>query len=142
MSTGTGFVIKSGVVQIDGADISDLVRSVTVHREYADVDGTGLGSGGAMEHKAGLRNDSFTLNAKSSYQATTGLDAIFEELFETETEFEVSVQPFAGGVSDTNPAYVGTVLLLTYDPISGEVGALSTTELNMPCQGRIAKQTS
>lgn len=141
MATG-GFVILDATVEVNGADISALVKSVTVHREYADVDATGMRSGGAMEHLNGIRNDSFTLTAKSSFEALTGLDAIFEDLFENSTEFEVSVKPHEGDTSTDNPAYVADVLLQSYDPIAGEIGALSTTELNLPCQGRIVKHTT
>lgn len=141
MATG-GFVILDATVEVDGNDISELIKSVTVHREYADVDATGMRSGGAMEHLNGLRSDSFTFTAKSSFEALTGLDAIFEELFENSTEFEVSVKPHEGATTDENPAYVADVLLQQYDPIAGEIGALSTTELTLPCQGRIVKQTT
>lgn len=141
MATG-GYVIKDASVVIDGTDdISALIRQVVVHREYADVDATGMRSDGASEHKHGLRSDSFTFTAKSTFGAE-GLDAVFEALFENESEFTVTVTPHEGVVSESNPGFEGTAILLTYEPISGEVGALATTELNIPCQGRIAKRTT
>lgn len=140
MATG-GYVIKDASVTVNGTDISELIRQVVVHREYADVDATGMRSDGAMEHLPGLRNDSFTLTAKSSFGAA-GLDEVFEDLFENGTEFEIDVTPHSGDVSESNPGFRGTAILLTYEPISGEVGSLATTELNIPCQGRIEKHTT
>lgn len=137
----SGYVIKDPTIYIDTHDVSDLVREVTVHREYADVDATGARSDGAMEHKHGLRNDSFTIVAKSTFGAA-GLDSILEDLFENEEEFEVTVNPHALPTTTDNPQYQGTCILLTYEPITGQIGALSTASLNLPCQGRIAKVTS
>lgn len=137
----SGFVIKEPTVSINGDDVSDFVREVHVNREYADVDATGGRGDGAMEHKAGLRADSFVIVAKSAYGASE-LDATLESLFEAETEFEVEVSPFNTTISDSNPNYVGTVLLLTYSPFGGAIGELATTGLTMPCQGRIVRETT
>jgi hypothetical protein len=134
----SGYVIKDATVFINGSDVSDLIREVAVNRKYADVDATGMRSDGAMEHKNGLRDDSFALVAKSSFGAA-GLDEILEALFEDEDEFEVTVNPHPLPTALDNPQYQGTCLLQEYTPISGAVGALSTTPLTLPCQGRIAK---
>lgn len=133
-----GTVVKDATVTLNGTDVSGLIREVHVLRTYADVDATGMRSDGAMEHKAGLRNDSFTLVAKNTFGAGE-LDETIEALFENEDEFEVTVNPFPLPTSEDNPQYQGTVLLLDYEPFGGQVGALSTTSLTLPCQGRIVK---
>ncbi len=138
MASPRGTVVKDATVYLNGTDVSKLIKEVHVLRSYADVDATGMRSDGAMEHLAGLRNDSFTLVAKNNF-GSGALSDVIEALFEDEEEFEVTVNPFPLPTAEANPQYQGTVLLLDYEPFGGQVGALSTTALTLPCQGRIAK---
>lgn len=136
MATG-GYVIKNATVKINNVDMSEFIKQVTVHKEYADVDATGMRSDGAMEHLPGLRNDSFALVAKTSF-AAAALHATIEALFEAGDEFPVEVVPTDNAVSVTNPSFTGNCILLTYEPVAGAIGALATTPLTLPCNGRIA----
>lgn len=137
-----GFVILDGTVIVDGTDLSDHVREVQVNLVAADVDATGLNGGGGSTHRQGLKNENFMVTFMSDYNPGS-VDAVLFPHYDAGTEFTVQVQPFAGAASDTNPRYEGTCILVgTYAPISGQVGALSTTQVTFPVQGRIARYTT
>ena len=50
------FVLRNVIVGIDGVDLSDHVREVTVSLTAGDVSTTAMGAGGAG-HLAGIRDD-------------------------------------------------------------------------------------
>lgn len=135
------FVVKGGVVMIDGTDLSDHIRSVEVKRDKAKIDATGLNAGGAMDHTHGLSDEEFEFEVMNDFDPDT-VDDTLNPLFEDETEFEVLVRPFAGAASASNPEFsCSTCKLFTYHPISAAVGALSTTKVTIAANGGIERTT-
>jgi hypothetical protein len=100
---------------------------------------------GVHEHLAGLRNDQFTMTFLSDFD-TSEVDATLFPLLATATtqpEFTVSVKPQSGSTSATNPSFTSTkCILLTYQPISGAVGARSETQVTFPSNEAIARGTT
>lgn len=137
----TKLVIKNCVATINGVDLSDHIASVEVNMKKAAIDTTNM-SGGGKEQIAGLKDDMFTIDFQQDY-ATAQVDATLWALYVAETEFTVTVKPTAAPVSATNPLYTATCILLEYLPLSGKVGALSTTKVKFPTQrSGIARLTS
>lgn len=133
------FVVKGGVVSIDGVDLSDHVRSVDVKRSKAKIDATGLNGNGAMDHTQGLSDEEFELEIMSDFDPGS-VDDTLNPLFEDETEFAVLIRPFAGGESASNPTFqCATCKLFDYNPISGQVGALSTMKVTISANGGIER---
>lgn len=126
------YVIKSAVVIVNGVDISDHCKSVTVNLSKDEVDTTNM-SGGGRERVAGLKDDSFEVSLQQDF-ATGEIDDILFPLFDNETEFTVEVRPTSGAVSANNPKYTGTCILLEYQPVTGDVGSLSETSVTFPSQ--------
>jgi len=133
-------VLKDCPVEVDGVDFSDHVSSVEVSMKKASIDTTNF-SGGGKEQVAGLKDDEFTVNFQQDFSPAQ-VDAVLYPLYENEEEFEVKVRSRAGAVSDSNPEYVGTCILLEYQPLSGKVGELSETKVKFPSQrSGIARNT-
>lgn len=135
------YVIKDAVVSVDGADLSDRVASVTVNMDADDVDVSTMGTG-VHQHLGGLRNDRFEVTFLSDY-ASAKVDAVLYQLLATassQPEFTVYVQPVSGGVSSTNPQYKSTkCILLSYQPIAGNVGDRSETQVVFPSNEAIVR---
>jgi len=85
----------------------------------------------------GLETCSFTINFAQSFD--TGLvNDTFEPHWVGETAFTVTVRPVeAEPVSATNPEYTGSVKLFEYTPLTGSVGDLVETSINLPVEGLI-----
>lgn len=125
-------VLRDCFISVDGTDFSDHVSSVEITLSKDEIDTTNFGGSG-RERAHGLKDDSFVINFQQDFAAAS-VDAVLYPNYDAETEFEVIVRPTAGAVSATNPQYQGTCILLEYQPLSGDVGALSETSVTFPSQ--------
>lgn len=121
-------VLKDCTVEVNSVDLSDHISSVEIMLSKDEIDTTNFGGEG-RERKAGLKDDSFTLNFQQDF-ATAEVDATLYPLWDNETEFPVSVKPTSATVSESNPTYSGTCILLEYQPLAGGVGELSETSVS------------
>jgi UTP:GlnB (protein PII) uridylyltransferase len=125
-------VLRDCFISVDGTDFSDHVSSVEVSLSKDEIDTTNFGGAG-RERAAGLKDDSFTVNFQQDF-AAANVDAVLYPLWDTEVEFAVIVRPTSAVASPTNPSYTGTCILLEYQPLAGDVGALSETSVTFPSQ--------
>lgn len=132
------------MVTVNGITLSDHAAQVAVEMNADDVDVSTMGTG-VHQHLAGLRNDQFTVTFLSDFDAGE-IDATLFPLLATATTqptFSVSVKPTSAVSSTTNPTYIGdSCILLTYQPVSGAVGARSETAVTFPCNSAIRRQTT
>lgn len=135
------YVVKGGTVLIDNVDLSTHVRAVEVKREKAKIDATGLNGPGAMDNVQGLSDEEFTFTFMNDHDPGA-VDDVLNPLYEDETDFAVVVRPFAGAASTTNPEYsCDTCRLFTFSPISGNVGALSESQVTISANGGMTRTT-
>src|SRR4051794_32775619 len=125
-------VLRDCFISIDGTDFSDHVSSVEIQLSKDEIDTTNFGGAG-RERQAGLKDDQFTVNFQQDYSAAS-VDAVLYPLWDEETEFAVVVRPTSAVVGTANPQYTGTCILLEYQPLAGDVGALSETSVTFPSQ--------
>lgn len=125
-------VLKDCVITVNGVDFSDHVSSVEVSLSKDAVETTNF-SGGGREQMAGLKSDEFSVTFQQDFEAGE-VDSVLYPLYDGETEFVVTVKPTVGAVSEGNPLYTGTCILLEYQPLAGSVGELSETEVTFPTQ--------
>lgn len=126
------FVLEEVTTTINGVDLSDHINSVEVSMKYDDLDSTNF-SGGGKEHTPGLKDDEIVLNIFQDFGAGE-VDATLWPLYSTKSEFEVIIKPTQGAISETNPGYKATCILLEYQPIAGKVGELSETKVKIATQ--------
>lgn len=134
------YVIRNGIVAVDGVNISTLIREVSVEMTADDVDVTAMGAGG-HGHLAGIRDDSFTFTAYSDFTAT-GLHTVLNAKFVAAGTYEVKVTPSGSTIGTANPMFIGYCPALSYSPISGAVGDAAMTPVNMPVNGTITVATA
>lgn len=125
-------VLRDCFIEVNGVDFSSHVSSVTVNLVKDEIDTTNFGGDG-RERAHGLKDDSFELNFQQDFAAGE-VDATLYPLWDLETEFVVKVRPRASATSVTNPLYSATCILLEYQPLAGDVGDLSETEVTFPAQ--------
>lgn len=138
------YIIKDADVSINGVDLSERVASVTVVMDADDVDVSTMGTG-VHQHLGGLRNDRFEITFLQDFAASM-VDATLSPLLTTattQTEFTIIVKPTSSAVSSTNPSFTSTKsILLTYQPIAGNVGDRSEATVTFPSNEIIARATA
>ncbi|OII61212.1 hypothetical protein BJP40_06710 [Streptomyces sp. CC53] len=134
-------ILTNCKIVVDGVDFTNHASSVEITASKDEVDTTSF-DGAGRERKAGLQDNSFTINFQQDFDANE-VDATLFPLWNNATEFTVAVRPVDAAISATNPEYSGTCILLEYTPLAGSVGDLSETEVTFPVQrGTFTRATS
>jgi hypothetical protein len=128
-------VLRDAVVTVDGDDISDHVRSVTIETSRDEVDVTAMGAS-YREILTGLGDATITVEVFQDFASNEINQNMWVHSQETDP-FEVTVKPTEAAVSATNPEFSMQALLFTYNPVDGAVGEASMTTLTF----RNASQT-
>src|SRR5262245_13881363 len=133
------YVLKDATLELDGHDVSSRVRGLSVTMTADDVDSSTMGDG-VHQHIGGLRSDNYEVTFAND---PTVLDPVLYPLLATASttpEFTADASAFAGAASVNNPHYTtGAAILLAYNPISGEIGALSEFQVTIPSNEAIVR---
>jgi hypothetical protein len=111
-------ILRNAFVSINGVDLSDHCREVSVDDGRAEHDDTVM-SHTAESVEAGLPRWTITVRLRQNYGAS-GVHQTIRPLIGTVVP--VVVRPDAGAVSATNEQITGNGLLSRYTPIGGAVG--------------------
>ncbi len=138
------FVLKDCVVKIGAStaayvNLSDHVRGIAINYSAELQDKTAMGDG-ARAKIAGLKNWTMTIGFNQDFAADK-VDATLFPLVGS-TALSIFVKPTTAAVSATNPAWKGSALLGSYDPISGSIGDLSVTDVAFESDGDMTRQTT
>jgi hypothetical protein len=125
-------VLRDCDIVVNGVDFSDHCESVEIDLIKAAITTTNF-SGQGTEQVAGLSSDKYVITFQQDFAAAE-VDATLFPLYDNETEFTVVVKPTASAVGPANPSFTATCILLEYQPLSGKVGDLSTTQVTFPTQ--------
>lgn len=127
--------LSNGVsVVVDSVDISSLVSSATINRQFNEVDITAMGDSGVRATK-GLENSTLSLtffNDSATGKTLQKLNQVWG------TSVTVVVKQTSGAVSAENPSYTMSCLINGLTPINGAVGDLSTQSVTWNVNGTIA----
>jgi hypothetical protein len=123
-------VLRDCFVMVNNVTFSDHVSSVELSMKKDDIDVTSF-SGAGRTHAAGLSDCSITLNFQQDFAATS-VDITLYPLWVNETTFITQIRPTSAAASATNPTYyAASCILLEYAPLSGKVGELSETSVQI-----------
>lgn len=125
-------VLRNCHISVNGTDFSDHASSVEINMSKDEVETTNF-SGSGRERVHGLQDNSFTVTFQQDFDANSVDDVLFP-LWNDEDEFTVEIRPTSAAVSASNPKYTGTCILLEYQPLAGDVGDLSETEVTFNVQ--------
>lgn len=125
-----GKVLFNATVNINGTDVTKLIREVHTPETMAEVDATGMNPDGVSSVLPGLYKAQIQLVAKSTFGAL-GLNEVLRPLFLARDEFEVLINPGPLPTSESNPQLQATCYLLTYSLVEAALGALMTTPINL-----------
>lgn len=132
-------VFSNAFVSINGVDLSDRVKNVTLNYAADDIDDTNMGDTTRV-HKAGLLDWSVEVEFAQDF-ASGEVDATLFSLVGA-SAVAVIVRPDNAAASATNPSFSGSAVLLSYPPIGGSVGELHTTSASFQAAGPLSRSTS
>jgi hypothetical protein len=119
-------ILKKPVITIDGTNLTGRISQLDIDQPDDEVDVTTFGSD-FKQTETGLRDGAMTFSIFQDFAAAQ-VDAVLSVIKATSKKFITKVQARSGEISATNPCYVMGGKLFNYKPLSGAVGAASTTE--------------
>jgi hypothetical protein len=132
--------LNNGVgVKVNSVDLSDHVNSITLNRNFDELEVTAMGDSGHKFIK-GLEASSVTISFLNDTAASSVL-ATLQAAWGTNVTV-VLLQNKGTAVSATNPLYTMTCLVNGTTDINGATGDLSTQDVTFNVSGTIAVTTS
>lgn len=132
-------VIKAAYIALNSVDRSSWTSKTELTVEYEEKDVTVWTSGGAKEVIGGLEGSKLAITFKNDV-AVGQLDETMWALRNTVVPFEVRVNNTT--VTTSNPKYTGSVLIGSWQPISGSPGDVNELSVTYTCSGVITRATS
>jgi hypothetical protein len=132
--------LNNGVgVKVNSVDLSDHVNSITLNRNFDELEVTAMGDSGHKFIK-GLEASSVTISFLND-TASASVLATLQAAWGTNVTV-VLLQNKGTAVSATNPLYTMTCLINGTTDINGATGDLSTQDVTFNVSGTIAVTTS
>jgi hypothetical protein len=123
------FILRKPKIVINGVDLSNRANQVAITTTSEEVDLTTFGAVNKQTGK-GLGDGSMQITFIMDYEVAQ-VDATLWPLSQGENPFFVEILPVKAAKSPTNPMYKMESQLFSYDPLSGQVGQASTTQVNL-----------
>ena len=133
------FLSNNVGVKVNSVDLSDHVTSVTLNRNFDELEVTAMGDSGHKFVK-GLEASSVTIDFLNDTASANVLDTL-QAAWGTNVTV-VLLQTKGTAVSATNPLYTMTCLINNTTDINGAVGDISTQSLTFNVSGTIAVATT
>lgn len=135
-------VLTNAFVLLNAVDLSNHTKQVEVPEGVDAQDATAMGADTKI-NKPGLRTGSFKATFFQDYAAGS-VDATLSGFLNTNppSTFTIEVRPTTGARSATNPAWVATVFLGSYNPVAGTVGDMQTCEAEFVLASSIQRLTA
>jgi hypothetical protein len=132
--------LNNGVgVKVNSVDLSDHVNSITLNRNFDELEVTAMGDSGHRFIK-GLEASSVTISFLND-TASSSVLATLQAAWGTNVTI-VLLQNKGTAVSATNPLYTMTCLINGTTDINGATGDLSTQDVTFNVSGTIAVANS
>ena len=133
-------VILDAVVYISGNDVSQWCKKIEEDTSYAEQDTTTFGDGGSKTVVGGLDEGSIALDFINDYTASS-LNDIMSGL-RSRTPVTMSYKRADAVVSSANKLHTGSILLNSWQDISGNVGELPNISRTYTKSGAWATTTT
>ena len=134
------YLANTGVLTVNAVDLSTLVTSVTINRNFDELEVTSLGDSGHRMIK-GLEASSITIDFLNDPESAKTLQTLNSSSV-WGNNVVVTFKQFAGATAVTNPLYTMTCLVNNITPVNGDVSSLSSQSVTWNVSGTIAVTTA
>jgi len=133
-------VLTNALVSINGVDLSDHVKSVSLDLAFTMLNDTVMGDT-FESNAAGIQTWSASVDFVQDW-ATSKVDQTLFPLLGA-AAFTIIIQPVNTTESATNPKYTGSAVLSSYTPLgSGAHGELTMSVAKFACAGALTKDVT
>jgi len=137
MQNNAGFQLQVSAAYVD---LTNHVKSLTINRNYDELDVSHMGSLG-HEFIAGLESSTISVDLYNDDAASSVMTTL-NSLAGTNAAFKICQTTVAGSpstatISATNPLYTGLVLINKITPVVGAVGEVAVQSLQFTVSGAI-----
>lgn len=132
-------VFKDANVVINGVNLSDHVRNVSLSYSAELLDKTVMGNNSRAKI-AGLKDSNVSIEFAHDFAAGE-VDATLFGLVGS-TDIQINLRPTSSGVSATNPTFKGQFVLETYPIFSNTVGEFAVTTVTFQGTGDLTRSTT
>ena len=126
-------------VKINSVDLSDHVKSITLNRQFDELEVTAMGDSSHRFVK-GLEASTLTLSFLNDTAAASVL-ATLQAAWGTSVAFSL-LQTKGTAVSATNPLYTGTILVNKTTDVNGATGDISTQDITFTINSVVTVTTT
>lgn len=117
-------------IEVNSVVMSTMCTSVTLPLQYDALEDTAFGDL-ARSRVAGLGDSTLGADFNQDF-AASATDITLYTAYATKAPVVVKVRPTSGGITTTNPEYVGSYLPNQHNPFSNKVGELATVSISWP----------
>ena len=132
------YLANTGILTVNAVDLSTLVTSVTINRNFDELETTALGDSGHRYVK-GLEASSITIDFLNDSESAKTLQTLNTNWGSNVT---VTFKQTSAAVSAANPLYTMTCLVNNITPVNGDVASLSMQSVTWNVSGTIAVATA
>lgn len=132
-------ILANAFVSVNGVDLSDHLKQITLQTSAAMVDVTAMNSAGVLARLGGLKDWSLSLQFLQDFAASE-VDATLFPL--VGTSFAVIVRPVNTAKGATNPEFTGTGIMQDYTPLGETVGDAAMAPCTILGNGALTRATS
>ncbi len=111
---------KDAYLSVNGVDLSDNVKSLTVNAGAVTLDEAAMGDNTEIQ-RAGLLNWSVDVTFFQDFTSGS-VDATLYPLYVSGTNFSIVCRPTSGSVASGNPQWSGQAFISSYQPMGGTHG--------------------
>jgi hypothetical protein len=134
------YLANTGVLTVNGVDLSTMVTNVTINRSFDELEVTSLGDQGHRFVK-GLEASSITIDFLNDADTSKTLQTLNSSSV-WGSNVVVTFKQSSGAVAPSNPLYTMTCLINNTTPVNGAVADLSTQSVTWNVSGTIAVTTA
>lgn len=131
-------VLLAEYLSINANVLNSYCNKAELAVEVEDKDVTTYTSLGWKEVLGGLKSGELGTEFKQDF-AAAALDSIMWPLLGTVVPFEVRADQAAVGTS--NPKYTGSILIKSWNPLTGGVGDEASVSVSFPTSGAVTRAT-
>lgn len=133
-------MLKDVYFSFNGVNLSSFCKSIQLSYEVDEKDASTFAASTQLAFP-GLKKWRITAKMNQSFAAGE-VDVSLFALIGDEAAKAVEVRVTSAAVSSTNPKFTGTGYLLKYPPISGGVGDLHETDIEIGAASDLARATT
>lgn len=122
------FVYTNAYLLMNGVDLSDHVKSISLDFTKAQVETTTMNATPYQTFLPGIGHFTFDVEFNQDF-ASSSVDATLWNMYNAGTTAAFEIRPVNASRTTTNPGFTGSCYVFDYTPVDGSVGTLASVKV-------------